>query len=75
MQANTLLLPDEILFAGIECAASDRRTDLSSRMARQLFQGLPIPRIVGTGMKVFKRRASQTELELTGRSRSAKPQA
>lgn len=75
MQVNTLLLPEEILFAGIECAPLVRRTDLSSRMARQLFQGLPIPRIVGTGMTVIKRRTRQTESELTGRSRSAKPQA
>ena len=75
MQANALLLPEEILFAGIECAPLVKVTDVLSRMAQRLFQWLPIPSIAGTSMTVFERRASQTELGLTGRSRSAKPQA
>ena len=84
MQANTLLLPEEILFAGIECGPLVKVTDVSSRMARRLFHSLPMPSIVGTGMTVSTRRANtrlvsgratQTELGLTGRSRSAKPQA
>ncbi|MAF21587.1 MAG: hypothetical protein CMP26_03165 [Roseibacillus sp.] len=57
MQANTLLPPEEILFAGIERAPLVKLTDVSSPLARRLFQRLPIPSIVETAMTVFKWRA------------------